>query len=250
MGKDYRKWFLARVKRAIYDFGMIQDGDRVAVGFSGGKDSVTLLHVLCQLQRSLPVRFDLAAVLVETGWPIELPVLEDFCRSLEVPFYSVETEIAKIVFEEQQADNPCAICSHLRRGALHSKVLEIGYNKVALGHHLDDVVETFFMSMIYTGQMRVFSPSTFLDRTGLTMIRPLVYLPVEKVLAWVERENLPFVGNPCPANGFSSREVMRNLIAELVERFPNLKARFLNSLQTFDQRNLWPEIPARGKRNK
>jgi tRNA(Ile)-lysidine synthase TilS/MesJ len=248
MVKDYRQWFLSRVKRAIYDFGMLQDGDRVAVAFSGGKDSVSLLYALDLLSRSLPVKFHLAAaVFVETGLPMDLPVLEEFCRKIGVPFYTVETEIAKIVFEEREGGSPCAICSHLRRGALHGKVLELGCNKVALGHHLDDVIETFFMSLIYTGQMRVFSPVTFLDRTGLTMIRPMVYHHSEDVVSFVEKEKLPCIKNPCPVNGHTRRETVKNLVAELVKQFPNFKARFLTSLQTFDQRNLWPEIIPKGR---
>ena len=247
MIKNYRNWFLAKVKRAIYDFGMIENGERVAVAFSGGKDSVSLLYALNLISRSLPVKFELEAIFINTGWPMDLSVLEEFCRFLKVPFHVVETEIAKIVFEEREDGNPCAICSHLRRGALHGKVLELGCSKVALGHHLDDVIETFFMSMIYTGQMRVFSPFTFLDRTGLTMIRPLVYLKAEDIVTFITTEKLPFISNPCPADGFTHREVVKKFMADTVKRFPDFKARFLTSLQTFDQKNLWPDVLPRGK---
>lgn len=247
MAKKDRKRFLTTIKRAVYDYSMIEKGDRVVVGFSGGKDSVALLYALDLLRRSLPVKYELAAVFIKTGWPMDLSVLQKFCLSLNVPFYVEETEIAKIVFEERDNENPCALCSHLRRGALHGRVLELGFNKVALGHHLDDVIETFFMSIIYTGQIRVFSPITFLDRTGLTMIRPLVYLPVEEIVSFVESENLPFITNPCPANGFTHREVIKNLTADLVKRFPDFKARFLNSIKNFDQRNLWPDARTRDK---
>lgn len=249
MVKDYRKWFLARVKRAIYDFGMLRDGDRVVVAFSGGRDSVSLLFALDLLRKILPVKFELAAaVFIKTGWPVDLQVPTDFCRSINVPFHVVETEIAKIVFEERGGGNPCAICSHLRRGALHGKVLELGCNKVALGHHLDDVIETFFMSLVHTGQLRVFSPVTFLDRTGLTMVRPMVYHPSEEIISFAEKENLPYVSNPCPVVGLTQRDVAKGLVADLVQRFPNFKARFLTSLQTFDQRNLWPEVIPKGKK--
>jgi tRNA(Ile)-lysidine synthase TilS/MesJ len=239
MVKDYRKEFLAQVKKAIYRYGMIQEGDRVVVAFSGGKDSVTLLQALYFLHRTMPLKFDLAAVFVQIGWPVDVQVMEEYCHSLEVPFYIQETDIAEIVFDEQRENSHCAICSHLRRGALHNKTLELGFNKVALGHHLDDVLETFLMSLIYTGQLRVFAPATFLDRTGLTMIRPLITLPGEEIRKFVQKENLPIVTNPCPVNGKTSRETMKNLVNDLTEQFPALKARFLTALQNFDPENLW-----------
>lgn len=242
MAKNYRQKFLTKVKRAIYDYGMIENGDRVTVGFSGGKDSVALLHALNLLRNSLPVKFELEAVFIKTGWPMDLPVLEEFCRSINISFHVVETEIAKIVFEDREDDNPCAICSHLRRGALHTKALELGCKKIALGHHLDDLMETFFMSMIYNGQMRVFSPVTFLDRTGLTMIRPLVYHHVEEIISFVELERLPFIANPCPANGFTNREVVKKFLVDMVKRFPDFKARFLTAIKTCEQKNLWPDV--------
>lgn len=242
MVKDYRKWFLGRVKRAITDFGMIRDGDRVAVGFSGGKDSTSLLHALRLISRSAPVKFGLEAVFINLGWPTDLLALQEFCRLREVTLHTVETDIAEIIFEARKGENPCALCAHLRRGAFHEKALELGCNKVALGHHLDDVIETFFMSLFYTGQFRTFSPYTFLDRSGLTMIRPLIYLPSEDISRWVESEHLPAVPNPCPASNATKRIEARELLSDLAGRFPDLKARFLTALQTFDKRNLWPDI--------
>jgi len=242
MIKNYRKWFLGRVKKAITDFGMIVEGDRVAVGMSGGKDSISLLRALCLISRTSPVKFHLEAVFIDLGWSMDVSLLKDFCHSQNVGFHVVKTEIAQIVFDSRKRENPCALCAHLRRGAFHGKARELGCNRVALGHHLDDVIETYFMSLIYTGQMRTFSPSTFLDRSGLTMIRPLVYLSSEELRKWVEMENLPTAANPCPANGHTKREEVRLLVAELTGRYPDLKSRFLTALLTFDQGNLWPRI--------
>jgi len=242
MIKDYRKWFLGRVKKAITDFGMIMEGDRVAVGMSGGKDSTSLLHALYLISRTAPVKFHLEAVFIDMGWSMDVTLLEDFCHSHNVDFHVVKTEIAEIVFGSRKGENPCALCAHLRRGAFHGKAQELDCNRVALGHHLDDVIETFFMSLIYTGQMRTFSPLTYLDRSGLTMIRPLVYLSSEELHNWVELEKLPATANPCPANGCTKREEARLLVAELTGRYPDLKTRFLTALLNFDRRNLWPQI--------
>jgi tRNA 2-thiocytidine biosynthesis protein TtcA len=247
MVKDFRKGFLGRIKKAITDYGMIVEGDRVAVGMSGGKDSTSLLHALALISRSVPVKFGLEAVYIDLGWPVDVPLLEDFCRSREVDFHVVKTSIAEIVFQARGGKNPCAICAHLRRGAFHNKALELGCGKVALGHHLDDVIETFFMSLFYTGQLRTFAPATYLDRSGLTMIRPLIYVSAEEIRAWVELEKLPTLPNPCPASGHTKREEARELVTGLVERHPDLRSRFLNALQTFDRRNLWPEIQPKNK---
>ncbi|MCL6638926.1 MAG: tRNA 2-thiocytidine(32) synthetase TtcA [Firmicutes bacterium] len=247
MVKDYRKWFLGRVKKAITDFNMIADGDRVAVGMSGGKDSTSLLHALYLIRRTAPVDFGLEAVFIDMGWPMDIPLLREFCRAHGVELSVVRTDIAAIVFEHRKDQSPCALCAHLRRGAFHGRALELGCNRVALGHHLDDAVETFFMSLFYTGQMRTFSPETFLDRSGLSMIRPLIYLPAEEIRTWVEREGLPAIPNPCPVSGKTKREEARELVADLAERCPELKERFLNALLTFDQKNLWPERKKRGE---
>lgn len=247
MVKDFRKLFLGKIKKAITDYGMIVDGDRVAVGISGGKDSTSLLHALTLISRAAPVKFGLEAVYIDLGWPegvpsVDVSLLEDFCRSRGVDFHVVKTSIAEIVFQARGGKNPCAICAHLRRGAFHNKALELGCNKIALGHQLDDVIETFFMSLFYTGQLRTFAPATFLDRTGLTMIRPLIYVSGDEVRTWVELEKLLALPNPCPASGHTKREEVRELVTELVERYPDLHSRFLNALKNFDRRNLWPEI--------
>jgi len=241
MAKSFRKQFLGGVKKAVTDFSMITDGDRVAVGMSGGKDSTSLLHALHLVGRSAPVKFTLTAVFVDLGWPMDLPLLEEFCASRDISLHVVKTDIGEIVFKRSKGQNPCALCAHLRRGAFHGKALELGCNKVALGHQLDDALETFFMSLIYNGQLHTFSPSTFLDRSGLTMIRPLIYLTAEEIRIWSETEKLPVLSNPCPVSGKTKREEARKLVAGLAERYPDLKARFLTALQTFDRRNLWPE---------
>jgi len=247
MPKSSQQKFLLKAKQAIYDYRMIENGDRIAVGLSGGKDSVTLLYTLYLLRKSLPVKFELEAVFIDLGWPIELQVINEFCHKINVPFHIVKTDIGKIVFEERKDYNPCALCSHLRRGALHSKALELGCRKIALGHHLDDVIETFFLNMIYTGQMRIFAPATFLDRTGLTMIRPMVYHHVEEIMAFIEAEGLPSIKNNCPADGYTHRDVIKSFIHDTTKRFPDFKARFLTALKKFDSRNLWPKpLPEKG----
>lgn len=240
MIKDYRKWFLGRVKKAITDFRMIGDGDRIAVGISGGKDSAALLRALHLISRASPVKFYLEAVFIDLGWPVNIQLIKDFCHQQQVELHVVKTDIAEIVFNARQGENPCALCAHLRRGAFHAKARELDCNKVALGHHLDDVIETYLMSLIYTGQMRTFAPATFLDRSGLTMIRPLVYLSAEELRHWVEKEQLPVTPNPCPANGHTKREEAKQLVAGLAGRYPDFKNRFLTALLNFDRRNLWP----------
>jgi len=240
MPRDFHKNFLSRIKKAITAFGMLEHGDRVAVGVSGGKDSITLLHVLTMVGRSAPVKFELEAVYIDLGWSVDTSSLSEFCHSRGVALHVIKMDITSTLFGDKPAENPCALCSHLRRGVLHSKALELDCNKVALGHHLDDVIETYMMNLLYNGQIRTFSPCTYLDRTGLTMIRPLVYIPLEDIYAWVAAEKLPVLANPCPANGHTKRDEARRIVSGLSENHPDFRSRFLNALLTFDQSNLWP----------
>jgi len=245
--KDYRKWALAIVKRAIVDYGMIKEGDRLAVGMSGGKDSGVLLYALNAIRKTVPVRFDLQAVYLDLGFGMEYTPIEEYCRRLEVPFRHQPTDIGEIIFNVRNEKNPCALCSTLRRGAINELALELGCNRVALGHHLDDVVDTFFMSLIYTGQLRTFSPNTFLDRTGLHMIRPLVYLGQETVRELASLEKIPIIENPCPASGLTKREEIKKLVSGLASQYPDLREKVLVALQGADLTNLWPRALPRSR---
>ena len=238
--KGYRQWFLGLVKRAIYDYAMIKIGDRVAVGISGGKDSTSLLHALWLVSRTTPLVFGLEAVYIDLGFGADISAVEAACRERGIPFHTVKTEIGAAVKESLERGSPCALCAHLRRGALNNAARGLGCGAVALGHHLDDAIETFFMSLFYNGQFRTFAPVTFLDRANLRMIRPLIYLTAKDVSYWAKTENLPAVENPCPASGRTAREEARRLVEELAERYPDLRLRFLNAFKTHDPRNLWP----------
>ena len=239
MGKYFQSWALTRVKQAMVDYQMVKSGDRIAVALSGGKDSTALLYALTHVLRVSPAKFTLHGIYVDLGWEVAVDSLREFCERLGVPFYYKPSEIGKIVFTARKEKNPCALCSNLRRGVLNNTALELGCNKVALGHHLDDAIETFFMSLFYTGQFRTFAPSTYLDRTGLTMIRPLVYLFQEHIQRLTRELNLPVIANPCPASGLTRREEVKQVVGYLTRLYPDFKERFLTALKTADLRNLW-----------
>ncbi|MGB9886059.1 MAG: tRNA lysidine(34) synthetase [Moorellales bacterium] len=210
---------------------MISPGDRIAVGASGGKDSSALLYILWLLREhgSIPFRFE--AVYLDLGWDADPEPLARFCRERNIPFHLRETDIARIVFDYRREPNPCALCSHLRRGALNDVAKQLGCNKVALGHHLDDVLETFLLNWFFTGRFSTFLPVTYLSRRELEVIRPLIYLPGKTVAGLAKAENLPVVPNPCPAAGKSERHRVREAVEWLADRYPYLRERFLTALE-------------------
>lgn len=239
MKKAYGKWFLTKVKRAIRDYDMIQAGDRIAVGVSGGKDSSALLYILSHLKKHSHLNFEIEAITLDLGLGVDWAPLIDYCQAEKIPLHIEQTQIADIIFNVRKEPNPCSLCAKMRRGALHQAALRLGCNKVALGHHLDDVIETLLLNIIFTGQLGTFKPSTFLDRTGLTLIRPMAYIPQETIVSLVNNEHLPVISNPCPASGHTQRQKMRELVTQLAQEYPDIRQKFLTALQNIDFSSLW-----------
>lgn len=240
--KSDNKWFLSKIKQAIRRYRLLEPGDRVAVGLSGGKDSVFLLHILLWLHQTAYPELTLFPVHVDLGWEEDLGPIEAYCRERCVPLIREKTAIGEIVFKIRHEPNPCSLCAHLRRGAMSSVALRLGCNKVALGHHLDDVLTTFFLNLVYTGQLDTFWPRTELSRTGLTVIRPLVYLPEKTITAVVEREGLPVLKSSCPVSGRTKRAEMRALVDELIGRYPDLYRRFLAAWESEEPPVTWGSL--------
>ena len=224
---------LSYVRRAADDYGMIEEGDQIAVGISGGKDSLTLLYALHGLQRFYPKHFRLQAVTVDLGFEnLDLEKIKELCRELEINYTILKTDIAKIIFEDRREENPCSLCAKMRKGALNQAIREAGCNKVAYAHHKDDVVETMLMSLIFEGRFHTFSPVTYLDRTGITVIRPLMYMNEADVIGFVNKYHVPVVKSPCPADGHTKREYVKQLLRQLNLDNPGVKERMFTAIQS------------------
>jgi len=233
------KWVLSETVKAIANYNMIESGDKVAVGISGGKDSSALLYVLSHYQKYYPYDFEIQPIHVEMGFGADLSTIKRWCANLGLTLYIQPADIGRIVFEEKKEKSPCSLCSNLRRGALNTAAVKLNCNKVALGHHLDDVIETFFLSLIYSAQLKTFAPYTYLDRAKLTMIRPFIYLH-EKYLSKLSiTANLPVINNPCPVSQKTKREEMKHLINDLSKKYPRLKENFVTAFKNFNPKNLW-----------
>ena len=215
---------LGQVRRCVEDYHMIEAGDKVAVGVSGGKDSLLTLTALARLRDFYPISFQLEAITLETGTPgMSFDAVAELCRELEVPYTRIHVPVYQIVFEERKEKNPCSLCAKLRRGSLNTALTERGIHKIALGHHYDDAIETLLMNLLFEGRIGCFQPVTYLDRTGITQIRPLLYCREDDIRRTVERLRLPVVHNPCPANGSTRRQEVKDLIHQLEGRYPDIK---------------------------
>ena len=233
---------LSLVRRAVDDYNMIDENDKIAIGISGGKDSLTLLYALSRLRRFYPQKFDVVAITVDLGFDnLNLDRIKDLCNELNVEYYVEKTEIAKIVFEERKESNPCSLCAKMRKGALNEAMKKIGCNKIAYAHHKDDVVDTMIMSLIYEGRFHTFSPVTFLDRTGLIVIRPLMYMNEADVIGFVNKYNVPVVKSPCPADKHTKREYVKNLVREINHETPGVKERMFTAIKNSNIKG-WSDI--------
>lgn len=222
---------MSQTRRAIDDYGMIHTGDKIAIGISGGKDSLTLLYALHGLQRFYPEKFDLEAITVDLGNPdFDLSHIRHLCETMQIPYTVVRTEIAQIVFEERKEKNPCSLCAKMRKGALNDAVKKLGCNKIAYAHHKDDIVETMMMSLIYEGHFYSFPPITHLDRTNLTVIRPLMYVSEADVKGFCRKYQLPVVKSPCPADGYTKRQYVKDLLRKLNLENPGVKERMFSAI--------------------
>ena len=220
------------MRRCIDDYHMIEAGDRIAVGVSGGKDSLTLLTVLAALRAYYPKPFALEALSIDMGLGgMDFAPVEALCRKLDVPFTIRHTEIGKIIFDYRKEKNPCSMCAKMRRGALNDLILEHGFNKVALGHHFDDAVETMLMSLLYEGRIGCFEPVTYLSRTGVTQIRPMLYVGEQAIEHFAARMQLPVVHNTCPADKHTKRQEVKELIVTLQAQYPDLKTKIFGAMQ-------------------
>ncbi|MDR2547727.1 MAG: tRNA 2-thiocytidine(32) synthetase TtcA [Lachnospiraceae bacterium] len=249
---------LSYVRKAVEDYDMIQSGDRIAIGISGGKDSLTLLHALSELQRFFPQEYSLHAISVDLGFKPSATTeslskdydnnndddanpfgtesgnweqIEALCRELDVPYEIIMTDIADVVFTKRQETNPCSLCAKMRKGALNEAAKKLGINKIAYGHHQNDAVETMLLSLLYEGRIHTFAPVTYLDRMDVTVIRPLIYLEEANVIGFVRKHALPVMKSPCPVDGHTKREYVKELIHDLAGEHPGIYKKMFTAIK-------------------
>lgn len=227
---------LSYMRQCIQKYNMIQSGDKIAVGLSGGKDSYTLLKGLAELQKFYPEPFEICAIYVDLGitdYQSTITTMQNYCNQINVPFYSIKTEIYSIVFEERKEKNPCALCAKMRKGALNQKALELECNKIAYAHHKDDFIETSILSLMFEGHYYCFPPVTHLDKTGLTLIRPMFFINEWEIRGYSYKNNFPIIENPCPADKNTKRETVKNYIKTSETLFPDIRKNLMAALMNY-----------------
>ena len=246
---EHIKRILSFTRRALDDYEMIRPGDRVAVGVSAGKDSLTLLCAMAELRRFYPIPFELVAVTIDMkAGESDFSSIRALCESLNVPYHVIPTEISHIIFDIRKEKNPCSLCAKMRRGALHNAAKDLGCNVVALGHHFDDAVETFMLNLFFEGRIGCFSPVSYLSRTDLRLIRPMIYMPEKDVRYFAKKAELPVLASTCPADGNTQREEMKKLLAELGRKHDGLRYRIFGAMQRGEIDGFREISPMKGKK--
>ena len=233
---------LSGLRKAIENYNMIEEGDKIAIGLSGGKDSITLVMALKALQRFYPKKFDIIAVSVNPGFDFfDSTFLQETCKNIGVEYVEAQSYIKDIVFDIRKEKNPCSLCANLRRGILNSTAIEHGCNKIALGHNEDDVLETFFLNLLYAGNISTFAPVSYMDRSKITLIRPMIYLSEREIRKFIKRQNITVMPKSCPMDGVSKREYMKELIAKLALDIPTVRANIMGAIKRANI-NGWKEF--------
>lgn len=223
---------LSHMRKAIEEYHMIEEGDKIAICLSGGKDSITMLNAFKALQRFYPKHFEIIAISIDPGFEFfDTNLLNKICNSLDIPLFIEKSNAKEIVFDIRKEKNPCSLCANLRRGIINSIAIRENCNKIALGHNQDDVLETFLLNLLYTGSINTFAPVSFMDRTKITLIRPLIYTPEKEIRSFVKRNNLQIMPKVCPMDGTSKREFMKELIFKLGKEIPMLRANLFGAIQ-------------------
>lgn len=223
---------LGNMRKAIQDYNMIQDGDKIAVGLSGGKDSVILLNALYRLKQFLPINFDIMAITIDPGFDnFDTSYLKDLCSNLGIEYVIYDSHIKDIVFDIRNEKNPCSLCANLRRGMLNSVAIEHGCNKIALGHHMDDVIETLFLSLFYEGHIHTFSPVTYLSRSNIYLIRPMIYVEEKQIKSVINKSDFKIMNKCCSQDGFTKREYMKDLFKKLILDIPNVRSNIFGAIK-------------------
>ena len=223
---------LSYMRKAIEEYKMIEERDKIAVCLSGGKDSITMLSAFKALQRFYPKNFEIIAISINPGFEFfNTKLLEKICKNLDIPLFIGESNAKAIVFDIRKEKNPCSLCANLRRGIINSIAIKEGCNKIALGHNQDDVLETFLLNLLYTGSINTFSPVSYMDRTKITLIRPLIYTPEKAIKNFIRKNNIQVMEKVCPMDGKSKREDMKQLIFSLTKNIPMLRANLFGAIQ-------------------
>ena len=225
--------FTGLVRRCVEDYSMIDEGDVIAIGVSGGKDSICLLRSMAELRKYNSKHFTIHGLTVDMGFGSDYGPIAQMCAELDISYTVSKTQIGDIIFKERKEKNPCALCSKMRRGVLHDAMKDLGIKKIALGHHFDDAVETFVMSLFFEGRINCFEPVTYMSRSDVTQIRPMLYVGEGTAESLVRRYNLPVVKNPCPRDGVSKRTEVKELIKTLSAAYPDMKSKIFGAMQRY-----------------